>query len=154
MPSTNGVIETICIAPRAGAPMQAMAKVELVAGRGIRGDRYFDGIGSFSKNPQRQVTLINMRFVDGSGFGILETRRSFGVRGTELMWLIGREFDLGSGRLRGVKYCDPCRRPSKLAKKTLKFEEIFEDAGGLVAEVIQDGWVEVGDLLVPPSKQY
>jgi hypothetical protein len=55
---------------------------------------------------------------------------------------------------RGVKYCDPCTRPSKLSGKTKSFKERFFDRGGLIAEIIEGGVITVGDQLIPPPKGY
>jgi len=70
------------------------------------------------------------------------------------MDLIGREFRVGEALLRGVKYCDPCLRPSVLSGKKIAFKDIFHDRGGLVAEVLESGVLKVGDLVVPPKKHY
>ena len=46
-----GHIEAIHIASAASAPMQALREVEAVVGEGLAGDRYFTGIGFYSKRP-------------------------------------------------------------------------------------------------------
>lgn len=153
----NGTVVAICIAPDAGVPMRIVEEVKAIAGKGLLGDRYASGAGSFNKKVgvgTRQVTLMNVRFFEGSGFEYHESRRNIFVRDTELMWLIGREFQIGQARLRGLKYCDPCMRPSKLAGKSLVFKDIFEDAGGLMAEVLEDGLIRIGDAVVPPPRGY
>lgn len=153
---SNGRVVAICIAPEAGAPMQRVEEVMAVAGAGLEGDRYFAGEGSFNRdNPgRRQVTLINAIFFPGSGFEFEDSRRNLVVDGVELMWLIGREFRIGGAKFRGVKYCDPCERPSKLAGNPHSFKEAFFDRGGLVAEVIESGSICVGDAVIPPPKGY
>jgi MOSC domain-containing protein YiiM len=55
---------------------------------------------------------------------------------------------------RGVKYCDPCTRPNKLAGVDTSFRDAFFDRGGLVAEILQDGTIRVGDIVIPPKKSY
>ena len=136
--------------------MQHVQEVEAVARQGLKGDRYATGEGSFNKGKQgnRQVTLMNTVFFDGSGFEFKDSRRNIFVQGVELMWLIGREFQIGTARFRGVKYCDPCTRPSKLSGKQKSFKETFFDRGGLIAEVIEDGTIKTGDWVVPPPKGY
>lgn len=154
---SNGTVMAICITREAGAPMQKVDQVEAIAGQGLLGDRYAAGAGSFNKKTGvgvRQVTLMNTRFFEGSGFEYHESRRNIFVRNTELMWLIGREFQIGGARMLGLKYCDPCMRPSKLAGKTAAFKDIFEDTGGLIAEVIEGGLIRVKDEIVPPPKSY
>ena len=155
----NGTVEAIFICPTAGEPMQEVKEVEAIKGRGLKGDRYEKGAGSFNKKDgvgNRQVTLINVRFFPGSGFTFAECRRNIVVKGVELNWLADgrREFEIGAARMRGVKYCDPCGRPSKLVKKEIGFKEAFEDCGGIIAEVIESGIIKVGDAVIPPPKGY
>lgn len=152
----NGTVEAICIAPNAGDPLHRVQEVLAIAGQGLEGDRYKKGAGSFSKNEigRRQVTLMNTRFFYDCGFLYEESRRNLFIRDTELMWLIGREFTIGDARMKGIKYCDPCMRPSKLLGKIERFEDIFHDCGGLVVEVIKTGLIRVGSPLIPPPKGY
>lgn len=153
---TNGTVVAICISPAAGGAMQQVESVEALAGAGLKGDRYCTGEGSFNKGQvgRRQVTLINARFFPNSGFDYLETRRNIVTDGVELMWLIGRDFYIGAAKLRGVKYCDPCKRPNKLSGNLKVFQEVFFDCGGLVAEVVEGGLIQVNDQVVPPAKGY
>ncbi len=152
----NGKVIAICISPIAGDPMHRVEEVQAISGWGLKGDRYCEGNGSFNKgNPgKRQVTLINALFFEGSGFDYEESRRNIITHGVELMWLIGREFQIGEARFRGIKYCDPCNRPNKLSGNKKSFQEVFFDRGGLVAEIIEDGVIRVGDAIIPPKKEY
>lgn len=138
--------------------MQEIDAVMAHAGRGLEGDRYCDNRGSWNqKRPgRRQVTLMNLRFTFmlrllGVDIRPSDTRRNIFTSGVELMWLIGHEFTIGAARMRGVKYCDPCERPGKLSGKP-GFEELFQDCGGLVAEIVEGGFVRVGDVIIPPPK--
>lgn len=153
---TSGSVVGICIAPAAGAPMQAVNEVLAVAGQGLTGDRYACGAGSFNKGNQgkRQVTFINALFVDGSGFLYTDTRRNIIVRNVELMDQIGQEFRIDKVLMRGIKYCDPCMRPTKLSGNSCSFRDTFYDRGGLVAEVLEGGWIKVGSMVVPRTKDY
>jgi MOSC domain-containing protein YiiM len=69
----------------------------------------------------------------------------------ELMYLIGKEFQVGGARMRGVKYCDHCLRPSNLIGKG-DFKKTFHDRGGLIAEIIESGSIITDDLVILPSK--
>jgi len=152
----KGIVKAICIGSVAGGPMQEVSSAEAVAGQGLKGDRYSTGEGSFNKGKQgsRQVTLMNAIFFEGSGFEFKDSRRNLFVEGVELMWLIGREFQIGTARFRGVKYCDPCQRPSKLSGKAKSFQQTFFDRGGLLAEVTEGGVINIGDEVIPPPKGY
>ena len=143
----NGNVVAIFIAPVAGGKMEEVEIVEAIAGAGLAGDRYAAAEGSFNrKRPgRRQVTLINSIFFQNSNFEYAECRRNIVTEGVELMWLIGREFQIGKARFRGQYYCDPCLRPTRLSGKTEKFLEVFSDRGGLVAEILESGPIKKGD---------
>jgi hypothetical protein len=149
-------VVAIFICPTAGGQMQEVHEVRAIAGAGLEGDRYASGEGSFNKGSRgrRQVTLINAIFFEGSGFEYGDSRRNVVIQGVELMWLIGREFEIGEAQFRGVKYCDPCERPSRLAGREQSFKEAFFDRGGLVAEVIRGGLIRAESPIVPPPKGY
>ncbi len=152
----SGVVVAICISPTAGAPMQYVNEIQAIAGTGLAGDRYSRGEGSFNKNAlgRRQVTLINAHFVEESEFTYCETRRNIVVRGIELMDQIGYEFRIDGVRFRGVKYCDPCMKPSKLRNKSISFRDVFHDRGGIIAEILEGGLIGVGSRVIPRHKDY
>lgn len=152
----NGKVVAICISPVAGGPMQHLQEVQAISGKGLEGDRYCKGEGSFNKGAEgkRQITLINGFFVVGTQFFFAETRRNIVTADVELMYLIGREFQIGEVKFRGVKYCDPCERPNQLLGVKTSFKKVFFDRGGLVAEILQGGLIKVGDEVIPPPKGY
>jgi hypothetical protein len=155
-PVNSGIVTAICICPVAGGEMHRVESVEAIKGAGLRGDRYESGEGSFNKGAcgKRQVTLINGIFFESSGFEFTDSRRNIITQGVELMYLIGKEFLIGTAQFRGIKYCEPCLRPTKLSRKERSFQEAFFDRGGLIAEVIESGVIEVGSLIIPPAKDY
>jgi MOSC domain-containing protein YiiM len=152
----KGEVVGICISSEAGAKMEEVDEVQAEAGQGLVGDRYHGGNGSFNRQRpgKRQVTLMNAMFFEGSGFNFPDSRRNIFVNGVELMDLIGKEFQVGDTVFRGLKYCDPCQRPSKLAGIEISFSEAFVERGGLVAEIIRSGVIRVGSTVIPPKKDY
>ena len=152
----NGRVAAIFICSAAGEPMQEVKEVWAITSQGLEGDRYATGDGSFNRGKpgKRQVTLINARFFEGSGFELAESRRNIVTRDVELMSLIGNDFQIGTAWFRGVKYCDPCTRPNTLSGNRRIFKEVFQDCGGLIAEVIKDGVIKTDDEIVPPPKGY
>ena len=149
-------VVAICIGREARKPMESFPDAIAIKGRGLVGDRYSAGAGSYNQNRpgHRQVTLINARFVVGSGFSYEQTRRNIATWGVELMDLIGREFQIDDVTFRGIRYCDPCRVPNKLTPNLRDFKTAFQDRGGLVAEILSDGLIRVGGKIVPPKKDY
>lgn len=137
--------------------MQSISHVEAIEGAGLKGDRYCIGSGSFNKKTgvgNRQVTIMNGKFFRGTGFKFTDSRRNiFTSDDCEVLWLIGRTFSIGKASMRGIKYCDPCERPSKLSGIP-GFKDQFIDCGCIVAEVLEGGLIRVGDEIVPPVKGY
>lgn len=150
----EGTVVGICINAERGEPMQCVDQVRAIRGAGLEGDRYCTGTGSWNMKKgkgNRQVTLINMKFVESSSFTLTQTRRNIGVTGIELMLLIGKRFTIDGVTLLGVKYCDPCQRPSNLCGIP-GFPDQFHDVGGLIASVIKGGIIRVGSVVTPPPR--
>jgi hypothetical protein len=61
----TGMLLNIHIAPSASYEMEELESAECVAGRGIVGDRYYNGTGTYSPKPDvREVTLIEQEALD------------------------------------------------------------------------------------------
>jgi hypothetical protein len=102
----SGTLEYIHIAPAASYEMEELQEAHLIAGRGIEGDRYFNGTGTYSPKPDvREVTLIEMEALDTRrapqpSRGQALSRRRYGLEGrpAELsLQISGRAF--GPARL-------------------------------------------------------
>jgi len=146
----SGILQAICICPVKSEPMQKVEQVQAIAGRGLEGDRYCEGHGSFSgdKPEERQVSLMNALFFKGSGFEFTDSRRNLFLFDVEVNRLIGRKFTIGEVVFGGVKYCFPCERPKMLSGKETSFAEAFWDRGGIIAEVLSGGVIKVNDPVV------
>jgi MOSC domain-containing protein YiiM len=145
-------VVAIHIAPAACRPMVAVEHVLAIPGKGLAGDRYFDGQGTFFKNkkisPDKEVTLIEQEALDAlrSEYNLEllphESRRNVLTKGVALNHLVGREFRVGKAKLRGIRLCEPCKHLEKLARRPLKG---LVHRGGLRAQVLQEGEIRVGD---------
>lgn len=145
-------VERICLAPTSETAMQEQESIRLQAGAGIVGDRYCsleqDYVG-------QNLTLIeleeiaNFNAAHGCNIQFEQTRRNLATLGVRLNQLVGREFSLGSVRLRGVELCTPCETLGKnLAETGLTPAQIvkaFLNSGGLRADVLNDGEIRRGD---------
>ena len=150
-----GSLEAICVAPAAGAPMQARSEIEVTPGAGLAGDRYALGIGYYSPRPTdpgaREVTLFEAEVLDwlatehGIAFSPTEHRRNLTTRGISLPTLLGRRFRIGQVLLEGVKDCPPCTHLEGLVHKPVL--QPLTDRGGLRARVLEGGLLRVGDAL-------
>ncbi|HYF10442.1 MAG TPA: hypothetical protein VD967_02445 [Candidatus Paceibacterota bacterium] len=141
--------------------MQEVSEVHAIAGQGLEGDRYCSGEGSFNKGVtgRRQVTIMDVRFFASTSFAFIQSRRNIFTEGIEIYDFLRRDkdevFRIGEAVMRGVRYCDPCNRPSKLVgMPNRSFRAEFWEHGGIVAEVIGGGIIKVGDPVIGPHKDY
>ena len=150
----DAAVVQIFVAPEAGAPMRSVEAVRAVPGRGLDGDRYFHQEGSFSRwpGPHREVTLIAeedleaMRRETGVALPAAESRRNLLTRGADLRALIGREFDAGAVRMRGMQRCQPCKYLARLTGRP-ELVRALAGRGGIRARILGEGVLRPGDLL-------
>lgn len=142
------------VAPSAAAPMCSVSEVRAVAGRGLEGDRYFSGLGTYSNRPGtgHHVTLIEIEALEALkreyqvDVASDLCRRNIVTRGTPLNHLVEKEFRVGEVVLRGTRSCEPCTHLEKLsAPGTLRG---LIHRGGLRAEIVSGGIIRVGDSIV------
>jgi len=154
-----GSVVALFVSPGIGQPMKSCARVWALAGRGLEGDRYAIGQGSYSQATRqaiRHVSIIEREAIELANeelvrrglmsFELDETRRNIVVEGSDVYALLGREFRIGDVRLRGIEPTRPCHIPSAAAKKT-GFKEAFSARGGVRAEILSDGIISVGDAM-------
>ena len=154
-------IHSIYIAPQAGQSMVQIAQANIVAGKGIAGDRYALGIGAFSKTKIkiRHISLIARTAMEDANHQLVakqqmpfsegDTRRNViisGISADELNELVGKIFYLGGLAFKGTELCEPCQRPANLLKRP-DFMSAFEDRGGLRAEALESGNLSNGNRL-------
>ena len=151
---SKGTVVSIHIAAGAKAPMAAVNEVHAVVGKGLEGDRYFNEVGSFSKNPGlgREITLIEIEAVEAlkQDYGIelnpKDSRRNIATRGVALNHLVGQQFKVGNVTLRGIRLCEPCSHLEKLTSKDVMRGLIHR--GGLRAEILIGGVLRPGDVII------
>ncbi len=153
----EGRLVAIYVAPEAGAPMQRRDEVEAVAGCGLTGDRYATAAGTYSgtrvPDEQRAVTLIEREAIEaarteaGIPLDEHETRRNLVTVGVPLNHLVDREFAVGPVRLRGVNLSEPCVILEQGTRPGVRRALIHR--GGLRAEILEGGPVQVGDVVTP-----
>jgi MOSC domain-containing protein YiiM len=156
---TQGTIQEILVSPASAAPMQSIQEALLVAGRGIEGDRYANDQGTFSPKlkgkPDKEVTLIESEEIEAFnaqtlfGYPNGAFRRNLVTRGIRLNDLSGKEFTIGSVRLRGIRLCEPCATlAGQLGQEVLQH---MVHKCGLRAEVLQGGAIHTGDKVAAVS---
>jgi MOSC domain-containing protein YiiM len=153
--NTAASVVSLHIASTGAAAMQTLDEVHAVTGLGLKGDRYFAGLGTYSSNPGsgRHVTLIETEAIGGlkGEYGVeIEAalaRRNIVTRGVALNHLVEREFTVGAVTLRGTRLCEPCAHLEKLSRKGALRGLIHR--GGLRAEIITGGIIRINDTITP-----
>lgn len=151
----KGNVIAISTAPSGAAKMVLVSAVRAVPGKGLEGDRYFAGLGTYSRNAAsgREVTLIEGEAIEalrrdhGIELGIEESRRNIVTSGVPLNHLVGKEFRVGGCTLRGVRLCEPCSHLEKLSKKGVARALVHR--GGLRCEIVRGGMIRIGDEIAP-----
>lgn len=121
-------------------PILEVDSAECVAGRGLRGDRYFDHKPDY----KGQITFFAMEVLDALRRELpmpdaqpQATRRNVFTRGVDLNTLIGLEFEIQGIRFAGMAECSPCHwMDTAVGAGAARF---LKDRGGLRARVLTDG---------------
>ncbi len=144
----QGEIVSILIGEAEGGDLAAVDQAELVADKGIRGDRHF------AQDPERAVTLIEEEAVADASkeLGIALTpamvRRNLVTRGIRLNDLVGKTIEVAGLRLYGTDYCHPCRYLGGRLSGERSVPDIVKaltKRGGLTVRVLDNGRVALGD---------
>ena len=145
----TGVVEAIYIGPKAHDVPAPVERVGAVAGRGLEGDRYFKGEGTFYEEAKQgqDLTLIEAEAIEGlAADGIelqpAEARRNVVTRGVALNDLVGKRFTVGEVECLGQRLCDPCSHLEGLTKPGVL--KGLVDRGGLRADIVTGGEIKVG----------
>lgn len=149
-----GRVEWIGVRPATRAPMKVLTQVELLAGRGLAGDRTAE---KSRPGNARQVTLIQAEHLQAVAQLLQRTsvdpalvRRNIVVSGINLLSLKGHRFRLGSALLEMTGECHPCSMME--THLGAGGYNAMRGHGGINARVIDGGVVAVGgDLIAVPD---
>ena len=158
---TGGRLLHIHIAPAASLAMEEIEEANLVTGRGIEGDRYFLGTGTYSRKRDvfREVTLFEIEVLDALArndpplqfgpikLGPSDHRRNLTVVGVPLNHLVGSRFRVGDSVLVGGRLNFPCRYLEKLLCQPVYLP--LYNRSGLNCRIEQGGTIRRGDPVGP-----
>jgi hypothetical protein len=155
-PDLHGTVEGVAIAAAAEADMQLLEVGHARAGRGLDGDRYAAGAGTFSprtdRRPGYDLTLMSAEVLDelaaaGHTIDFASTRRNVLTRGIDVNALVGRTFRIGDVLCEGRRLCEPCVHLDRLSGPGLLRPLIHK--GGLRADILTDGEIRMGAPIRP-----
>jgi MOSC domain-containing protein YiiM len=121
-------------------PAIEVPALDCVAGRGIRGDRFFD----YKENYKGQITFFALEVFDQlcdvlavRGCSAALLRRNVITRGVDLNTLIEQEFAIQGVRFHGTGECRPCYWMDRAIGPGA--ESFLKGRGGLRARILSDG---------------
>jgi MOSC domain-containing protein YiiM len=121
-------------------PIVEVETVECVAGRGLKGDRFFDHKPDY----KGQITLFSWEMFRAlcSTIGAAKAspaalRRNVIVEGLDLDALIGKQFELQGVQLQGTEECRPCYWMDQAIAPGA--EAWLKGRGGLRCRILSDG---------------
>ena len=138
----------IGIAQNNNKKINEVNSIDLIANKGIVGDRYFK---DFS-DPMSQLTLIESENIDdynrryNLNIDYLDFRRNIITKDIKLNNYIDKKILIGKVEVEVIDLCRPCRfLQEKLNKHNIIKE--FLRKGGLRCRILSSGTIKVGDLI-------
>ena len=126
--------------------IEKVNNVEVVAGKGIKGDRNYHD----NNEVRKQITLIESESIDyfnqkfNTNFSYLDLRRNLVTKDIRLNDLIGKKLSIGQIDIRVHDLCRPCNYLQEILGKDNIIKE-FLRRGGLRCEILISGNIKVGD---------
>lgn len=140
----TGTVVALLVAPDAEAPMARISSTEAVAGRGLEGDRYGIGRGTFSgRGRGYELTLVAAESLERAAVSCEESRRNVVTRGIDLNALVGKPFRVGSVECIGRRLAEPCAHLERLTRPGIMRPLVHK--AGLRADIVSGGVIAVGD---------
>ncbi|KAF3984792.1 MAG: MOSC domain-containing protein [Methylococcales symbiont of Hymedesmia sp. n. MRB-2018] len=151
----SGKIKYIFIATSSGEPMQSLNVASIVSGKGIEGDRYYTGLGTFSEklkgNPAVEISLIEIEEIDkfnsnhNQQLDYGDFRRNIVTEGIKLNNLVGKIFYIGNVKLKGIRLCEPCSHLAETVNQLVLPHLVGR--GGLRAQIISTNKIKIGESI-------
>jgi len=146
-------LHAIIIGEKAKEPLHYVDSVRAVQGKGLEGDRYFYGQGTFNK-PQlsqdvREIsilpyeTLLECNSRLESTLDFLDLRRNLVIKNFDVSLLEDKVFTIGTAKFRIVRTCPPCRYLSRLLDEDMM--KGLKYIGGYRAVIVESGDISIGD---------
>ena len=149
----SGRVRQILSGSAAGGPLTELDSGVLEAGRGLVGDRYYEGKGTFSRKfggtPAVEATVISQEEIDafnaatGHSYRGPDFRRTLVTEGVALDGLLGKRFRVGEAVLEGIRFCEPCAHLSATLGREIMDHMVHK--AGIRAQIVAGGPIRVGD---------
>jgi MOSC domain-containing protein YiiM len=156
-----GTVASLHLHPEvAGEPLRAVSEVYAEAGKGLVGDARVYGRKNEKGEPRRrQVSLIAREEIarHAAALSLAEivpgaVRSNIETLGLDLVSFLGHEMEIGEAVLLFYEARTPCWKMDRVAPGLQAI--MSQGRQGVLAQVIQSGWIRTGDAIRPLSKVY
>ena len=122
--------------------------IDLVAGKGVVGDRHFKDYN----NPYNHLSIIESENIDDYNkkynldISYLDFRRNIVTKGIKLNDLIAKKIIIRNVQLEVIDLCRPCHHLSEKLNEDNIIKE-FLRKGGIRCEILNNGKISIGDQI-------
>ena len=136
-------------------PLRYVDKVLAVPGRGLEGDRYFYGEGTFNhpslSSSGRELSMIDSNVLAecnerlGTDLDFIDFRRNLVVIDFDFEMIKRKPFWIGEVKFKINRTAPPCRYLSKLVGADMM--QGLKYVGGYRVDILTEGEIKVGDVI-------
>ena len=150
------ILTHIIIGEFAKEPLRYVSSVEAIKGKGLKGDRYYYGVGAFNK-PQlnqkvREVSIFsyeNLKEINerlNINLDFKDLRRNLVIKDFNYEKLKDKEFTIGTAKFKIVRTAPPCKYLAKILDVDIMTG--LKYIGGYRAIITQSGTIHKDDTIL------
>ena len=124
-------------------------EVEAIKGKGLLGEKHFKE----NNNKKIQITLIEIENINhynkitGTMIPAINFLRNIVTEGIQLNVLVGKEFFIGTVKVKAHDLCRPCKNLQESFQQKNTVKELLY-TGGLRCEILSSGKIFINDQII------
>ena len=144
-----GKVILIGISKDHGSPIANVRSVEAIKGKGLVGEKHFKE----NNEKRKQITLIEIENINhynkitGTDIPAVNFLRNIVTEGIQLNVLFGKEFFIGTVKVKAHDLCRPCKYLQESVHQKNTVKELLH-TGGLRCEILSNGKICVDDQII------
>ena len=144
-----GKVILIGISKDHGSPIANVRSVEAIKGKGLVGEKHFKE----NNDKRKQITLIEIENINHynkitrTAIPAVNFLRNIVTEGIQLNVLFGKEFFIGTVKVKAHDLCRPCKYLQESVHQKNTVKELLH-TGGLRCEILSSGKICVDDQII------
>ena len=144
-----GKVILIGISKDHGSPIANVRSVEAIKGKGLVGEKHFKE----NNEKRKQISLIEIENINhynkitGTAIPAVNFLRNIVTEGIQLNVLFGKEFFIGTVKVKAHDLCRPCKYLQESVHQKNTVKELLH-TGGLRCEILSSGKICVDDQII------